>query len=222
MSGLNLYELSKTLENPWLWVAFYVYGTLCSFIIDFILKHWPLCKSSFILYGCFGFIPFVIYMFPNVGFILIAGVIGTVAALLFWIGLTVVTKNKILSFTFSVVLPFVLLFVSTQDFTKKADWEAERKETSFEAEFTYFNGEHKIPIELKEGDSLLFGVTFIPINGGGWGNHLENEKGKYMPMMEVGEKLRFEPEENGTYFIVIEGNKARGNFLVEWDLSQRQ
>ncbi len=218
MQSLNLYELSKTLTSPWLWIAFYGYGILSSFLIDWLGKMWLWAKRwAFLLHIFAGFIVFV-FLFDFWLALLIAGPVGAIAALLFYIGIKFVTKNKWISITFAIILPVIFVVVSMTDFTKRENWEVAKTETSYEAEFSYFNGEHKIPIQLAKGKVLSFHVDFHTNDG--WGKHLENNKGKYQGMTEQGDRLVFTAKEEGEYYIVIKGHRASGRFIVDWEITQ--
>lgn len=218
ISSLNLYELSETLTSPWIWVAFYGYGLLCSLMIDWLGRKWVWAKRwAFLLYIFAGFILFA-FVFNHWVIFLIAGTIGAIVALLFYIGTQFITKNKWVSFIFAMILPILFIVVSMTDFTKKENWEVIQDESIFEAKFTYFNGEHKIPIQLAKGEVLSFHVDFQTEDG--WGNHLENKKGKYLPMTEQGNKLVFTAEEEGEYYIVVNGDRASGRFVVDWEITQ--
>lgn len=217
IQSFNLYELSKTLMSPWLWIAFYGYGLLSSFLIDWLGKIWPWAKRwTFLLHIFAGFIIFII-IFEFWLALIIAGPVGAIAALLFYIGIKFVTKNKWISFIFAIILPIIFIVVSMTDFTKKENWEAVETETSYEAEFSYFNGEHKIPIQLTKGETLSFHVDFHTNDG--WGNHLENKKGKYQGMTEQGDRLVYIAREDGEYYIVIKGDRASGRFIVDWEIN---
>lgn len=216
IQSLNLYELSEILSSPWVWIPFYGYGILCSFIIDWLGKQWSWIKPwTFLLYIFAGYIVFV-FLFEFWIALLIAGPIGAIAALIFYIGVEFITKSKSASFIFAMILPIIFIVVSMTDFTKKENWEVIDTETSYEAKFTYFNGEHKIPIQLVKGETLSFHVEFHTEHG--WGNHLEDGKGKYLPMDEQGERLIFSPEEDGEYYIVVNGDRASGRFVVDWEI----
>lgn len=214
----DLFELSQTLKEPLLWIAFYGYGMLCSILIDVMIKFLPKFQATpFILYGLFGFFPFIFFE-PHIAYIMIAGIIGLCAALLFYVGVTAITKNKWTSIVFSVILPLLLVFVMVNDFTQKINWQSERLDSSYEASFSYFHGEHKIPIKLTKGEKLTYTVTFYAENDGGWGYHFENKKGDYLPMAEDGHYLEYDVEKDEKYFIVIGGDKVRGNFNVKWNI----
>lgn len=216
IESFNLYELSGALTSLWVWAAFYGYGILISFLIDGLGRVWPWAKRwTFLLHIFAGFIVFV-FLFDFWLALLVAGPVGAMAALLFYMGTKFVTKNKWTSFIFAILLPIVFVVVSMTDFTKKENWEAVKAETSYEAKFSYFNGEHKIPIQLAKGEVLSFHVDFRTNDG--WGNHLENKKGKYQPMTEQGDRLIFTAEEESEYYIVVNGNRASGEFIVDWEI----
>lgn len=111
----------------------------------------------------------------------------------------------------AIILPLIFISISMTDFTKKENWEAIQGKSVFEAKFTYFNGEHKIPIHLAKGEDLSFHVDFHTNDG--WGNHLENKDGKYQPIIEQGDKFIFTAEEDGKYYIVVNGDQASGRLL---------
>lgn len=217
-SSLDLFELSEILSNPWIWIAFYGYALLSSFIIDWIASKSSWAKRwSLLLHIMAGFMIF----FPFIGFwitVLIAGPVGAGAALIFFLGMKHVSRNKWTALIFALILPIVLLIVSITDFTKKEDWNEISQPTSYEATFSYFNGEHKIPVTLKKGEELLFDVDFNLKNEAGWGQHLENIKGKYMPMDEREGRFAFTAKAGGEYYIVVGGHHAKGSFTVNWEI----
>lgn len=217
-SSLNLYQLSEALTSPWLWAVFYVYGILSSFIIDWIVvksswaRRWPLFLHIFA-----GFIVFF-FVFGFWITLLVAGPIGAIAALLFYIGMKFVSKNKWSALIFAIILPLLLTIVSMTDFTQKKNWVEVRNEKQYEATFSYFNGAHKIPIQLVKGDELSFAVDFYASNDGGWGSRFEDVKGTYLPMIEHGDLLIYTADEDGEYYIVVGGNRLSGKLVVEWEI----
>lgn len=217
IAHMNMFEFSHMLKEPLLWLAFYGYGISCSLIIDGILKLKRVNIKSYILYCFFGFIPFIFFD-THLIFILIAGSVGVIAAILFFIGIKYITKSKIASILFSIILPLLLIFISTQDFTKQENWNSTRHDSSFEATFSYFNGEYKIPLDLNQGEMISYNVLFHADNAGGWGYHLENKKGDTVGMNEVGNYLEYDVDEDGTYFIVVRGDQLRGSFTVKWKI----
>lgn len=120
---------------------------------------------------------------------------------------------------FAIVIPILFIVISIVDFTEKQNWVEERNSSSFESSFDYFHGEHKIPIELTKSEVLTFQVEIYNENGGGWGYHLENEKGDHLPMKESGERLEYETVENASYYIVLHGDEVEGRFAVDWEIS---
>ena len=64
--SFNLFELSEILAAPWLWLAFYGYGLLSSFTIDWLGRMWPWANRwAFILYLFAGFILFIFVVRGN-------------------------------------------------------------------------------------------------------------------------------------------------------------
>lgn len=216
IGSFNLFELSEILTSPWLWIPFYVYGLLSSFMIDWLGRIWSWAsRFAFLLHVFAGFIVFL-FIFDFRLALIIAGPVGALAALLFYIGIKFVTKNKWISYVFALILPLIFLVVSMTDFTKKENWQAIETETSYEAEFSYFNGEHKIPIQLAKGEELSFHVEFFTDDG--WGNHLEDKNGKYQLMIEQGDRLVFTADKESEYYIVVKGHRANGRFIVDWEI----
>jgi len=219
ISGFSLFDLSKMLESHWLWMAFYLYAIICSIIIDglhhiFSNKLW----MTLILYSVFGFLPFIFIFIEEIGFIIIAGVVGAGAALLYYIGWTVATKNKWSTIVFAFVVPILFIFVLNYDFTTKENWQETYDDNRYEASFSYFSGEHKIPINLEKGDTLSFSISFNAKNDGGWGNHFENKRGDYLPMVENGRSLEYDANKSEEYYIVVSGHRVSGSFSVDWDI----
>ncbi len=226
INGLSLFELSDLLQFFWFWLAFYPYAILASFVIDAIL-HIPKSKSRrflpFFLYIGFGFLPFL-FFHQEIPFMIIAGLVGAFAASLFFVGTLVATKNKWLAVFFAIFVPCLLLFVAWNDFTKKENWQEVKTVSSYKASFDYFNGEHRIPFNLRENQEVTFYIDIHANNGGGHGLHVENEHGDFVPMetppgtMDADNNISFIAEETGMYFIVISGNRLRGGITVNWNI----
>ncbi|SFB06509.1 hypothetical protein SAMN04488072_106155 [Lentibacillus halodurans] len=216
-SSFDLFEVSESLSSPMLWAAFYGYGIYCSIIIDGICNVWPMLHPWKIsLYIASGFVIFI-FLMANFAYILIAGTIGTAAALLFYAGMSYFRKRKWISSLFALVLPLIFLAVSIMDFTEKEGWEVQRQTSSYEVSFTYFNGEHKIPVKLKENQTLMFQADFS-VESGGYGHHAEDQDGDRVPMHEIGDKLALRDVAAGQYYIVIHGDNAKGRVDIDWEI----
>ena|SRR5690625_212680 len=214
---LTLFDLSKTVTSPWLWAAFYVYGILWSSLVDLLVKKVSiLTRYELFLYLSGGIVIFVVLQF-ELGYILIAGSIGALAAFFFYIGKTYITRFSILALIFALISPLLFFSLTFGDFTKKRGWEELTTETSFAVNFTYFNGEHRLPIVLQKGEKLIFSVNCK--TEAAWGYYVKDEQDKHVPLMEEGEKLSVTAEEAATFHIVIEGSRAQGKCFANWQIN---
>lgn len=213
----SLFELSETLSSPWIWAAFYGYAIFCSVIIDGVLKRWPVLRRwTLLLYIFAGYIVFAFIMFHWI-YMIIAGSVGAIVAVLYFIGNYKIARYKWLGAVFAII-PLIFVWMTFTDFTQKENWEEQRQDNSFIAQFSYFDGEHHIPIQLEDDDTLSFEINFEA--SGGYGFHFENNKGDYLPLEEKGNQLVFHASEAGEYEIVVRGREAKGTFTVDWIINE--
>ncbi|MBS4218778.1 hypothetical protein KHA96_10680 [Bacillus sp. FJAT-49711] len=218
-SKFDMYQFSKDLSSPLYWAAFFGYGCICSIAIDLIINKVPNIGHSrkVILYLVAGFSIFFVFGFNF--FTIIAGAIGALAALLFYFGSSIASKTSVFKYIFAFAMPILFLTIMSIDFTEKEQWLETKKDTSYFASFSLFNGEQQIPIKASEGQTVAATITINNENGGGHGQHILNEKGKLIPMYESTEKqIKFKAEKSGIYRIVITGDDLKGSFSVDWKL----
>ncbi|MBS4195973.1 hypothetical protein [Lederbergia citri] len=218
-SIFDMYQFSKNVSSPLYWVAFFGYGLICSIVIDLIVNKVSNKGNStkVILYLVAGFSIFFIFGFSI--FTIIAGTIGAFAALLFYFGTMIANKTPVFKYIFAFAMPILFLTIINVDFTEKQQWSEVKNDTSYSASFDLFNGEQKIPINAKEGQTISVAVDINNENGGGHGQHVLNEKGKLLPMYEsTDDYIRFKAESTGVYNVVITGDNLRGSFFVDWKI----
>ncbi|WP_010529150.1 hypothetical protein [Lentibacillus jeotgali] len=216
--SFNMFDFVETASSPILWLFFYGYGVICSVLIDGLLKVVPSMKRYTILFymlaGCAIF--FVLYK-DSLVYVLIAGPIGALAAILFYVGMKLFINRLEWAWLFALAIPICVAILLTINFTEKQNWEAEQTKTSFRVSFSYFDGIHEIPVQLEKGKSLLFDIEFE--SDGGRGYSVENESGEKVPMKSRGEKMMVKAGTEGTYYIVIRGHHlSSGGFKVQWGI----
>lgn len=226
INGMTLFEVSEQLGSYWFWGAFYVYGILVSCAIDYLIKirkHHETWLGTLFFYFGFGFLPFIFMFFPYIAYTILAGLVGAFAAGLFYIGEITVAKRNWSKWVFAIIIPAIMVFIALHDFTKKENWQAHETETSYHATFTYFNGEHRIPIELEKGEVLTFTIDMDSVNGAGYGHHVEDENGHYVGMDTAEDKFNhalnkssITADRAGVYSIVTRGQQMRGSISVIW------
>ncbi|MCR2821254.1 hypothetical protein [Lederbergia panacisoli] len=220
-SKIDMYQFSRDISSPLLWLAFFGYGFICSIMIDFILGKFlqKSLSNKVILYAVAGFSIFFIYGFSI--FTIIAGTIGALAAVFFCFGTAIANQNSVFKYIFAFVMPIIFLIIINVDFTVKKQWTEVKSNTSFSASFDFFNGEQQIPIKAKAGQTVSATIILSNENGGGNGQHVLNEKGKLVPMYEsTEERIKFKAEKSGVYRIVITGDDLKGSFSVDWEVAE--
>lgn len=219
-SSYDLYTFSEYLSSPFLWIVFYAYGIICSFLIDFLAYCFPkvISKLKFILYILAGF---AIFMFQgNAMIAIIAGIVGALCALLFYVGTMMSHRNRLFKYGFAFMIPLVILILLSFDFTEKRNWNETRTDSTYEASFAYFNGKHEIPIEVGKGETFTFRIVVKNDNGGGHGYHVRTDDQSMVPMGKPGaDKYSIHSEEGGTYQIVVTGDQLKGSIQVDWEVT---
>lgn len=230
MIHFDLYELSATLQNPWIWIAFYPYAIGSSVLIDIILYVIPVLRNSssafkLMMHQLFGLLPFVIMMFPSIPLIIITGIVGILCASIFYTGIKLVVRRNVIAFIFAMIIPIICTCIMSHDFTVKRNWQEVTSKDGYQVNFDYFNGHHTIPIEMEKGDIMNFQVEVYARNDGGWGNYVHGPHHDSIPMEIVenndlgDEQLRFTAKEKGTYYIVVTGTRLKGAIVVNWNIS---
>lgn len=229
-SGFDLYGWSEKARIPGLWGIFYAYAIIYSIIVDVITRkaaqrfRIPL---SLLLLTVGGFVPFLIIFHRYIVIAVIAGIIGTLCAYVFY-AISYYAKRKWpKSGVLAIVLLTLLLILANGDFTVKRGWIETRTENTFEASFTLFHGELKIPIEAAEGQTVTFSVEWHLGNSGGYGMTVVDRHGDYTGMIDLdgnrsGRTARnsFTASSAGTYFIVLSGDQLRGGITVAWSKAE--
>lgn len=220
-----------------LWFLAYGYGILASVLIDWLIKKYALKKvktkmglysiAGFGIFLIFGFIVSIIYgEFLNLEFLayaILAGIVGAVCALIFFLGTVIVNYSKIFTYIFAFFIPIVLSIIMSNDYTVKKNWESIQHENSYAASFTYFNGKYEIPIEAKKGQIVKITQQFHAENDGGHGFHLKDENNRYVGMQEIDEdQFKFEVKKSGVYRAIVTGDKVSGSFYVRWDITKKK
>jgi hypothetical protein len=223
MSEFDLYQFVQAISNRVYWFIFFGYGVVCSVGID--LVTWKLSRARLplriLLYILAGYAIF------NVGevnaFTFIAGTVGALCALLFFLGTYVSGKSTRFAYTFAFAAPLFFLLLMHVDFTEKVRWTEEQRDSTYTARFEYFHGKHEIPIAAEKGQTITFAVDVTNANGGGHGFHVLNDQDQIVGMTEEsGGKMKIKAENTGIYRIVFTGDGLKGSVTVTWSLSPPQ
>lgn len=218
MTSFNMFEFVETASSTVLWIFFYGYGIICSVLIDGLLRVFPSMKRySILLYILAGCVVFFVLYKDSLVYVLIAGPIGSLVAVLFFVGMKLFIYRPKWAWLFAFAIPLCVAISLTMDFTEKQKWTAERTKSSFQVSFTYFDGIHKIPFQLEKGEKLLFNIEFE--SEGGRGYSIENESGEKVPMESHEAKMMVKAETKGKYYIVVRGHHlSSGSFRVRWEI----
>lgn len=216
-SRMDWFKVSETLSDYKLWLLFFGYGLLVALLVEGVLWKFQLKRRYIWLfsYMAAGFLLF--FAFGVNVFAVIAGIISAVFALFFYIGEMAARHSKLYRFIFAFVLPVSFLVIASIDFSVQHGWEENRTQEGYEATFEYFQGEHRIPVELKKGESVAFTINVDSENGGSYGYSFEDAKGHPTGMDELGgDWLAYEAEQDGIYYIVLRGHQISGSILIDW------
>lgn len=222
VSKVDWYEVSETLSNPYVWLLFFGYGLLVASIIEGVIWKFHIERQDVrpISYVIMGFLLFCFFGI-NV-FAVIAGIISSVFAFIFYLGEMAARHSKLYRIVFAFILPILFLLIAWVDFTVKEEWKEKRTGVAYEAEFQYFHGEHRIPVELERGETIAFTINFEADNGGGYGYSFEDDNGRPIGMQELGgDRLGYEAQQDGVYHIVLWGSQVRGSVLIDWEFDGR-
>lgn len=215
-----MYDFVKSISEPLLWFAFFGYGIACSLLIDlFTVKIARRVNKSvkIVLYIVAGYAIFFYKGFSV--YTIIAGTVGALCAIIFLIGTDVAKRKPYFKYVFAIVLPLFFIILMQVDFTTQKNWTETKNDASYTANFDYFNGEHAIPIEVREGQTLRFSVQFSNKNEGGQGYHVVNKHDQLVGMSENSDgTMETAIEETGVYSIVVTGDNLAGSFKVNWDV----
>lgn len=218
-TGFDMYKTVEGIFQLKLLHFFYMYGIACSLVIDLFARLIPrmdkLGKAAF--YVIAGYAIFMVNGF-NVSTI-IAGTVGALSALIFYAGTQWSKLKSPVKHSFSIAFPLLLLVVLNIDFTVKNGWTDKTTSTSFEANFTYFNGKHEIPVVVREGETLSYSVEITNVERGGYGYSLIDENGENIGVREnFNGRLKYNVtiKKTAEYRFVVEGNGLQGAIKVEW------
>ncbi|PFE04741.1 hypothetical protein COE15_14220 [Bacillus cereus] len=215
--------LSALLYNPWFY-ALFCYAILCSFIIDKLaLKQTNITKKAllYIIFGYLFFLPFPLFSSDPFIIYFIAGSIGAICALFFYLCTYIAQKAKWFRYSIPILIPILFITIAAIDFTKKEQWVEHTTENEFEATFSYFNGKHKIPIYAKEGAIIEMNVQFLVggNNSYGHGLHFASEFNKNVPVSEINtDTYQLAATKTGTYYIVVTGENLTGKIKAKWNI----
>ena len=221
-SGIDMYEFVEGISNWLLWIIVFGYGILCSLLIDLFVYKVQITSYlvRILLYIVAGYGIFFIITI-NVYIMLIAGTIGAICSLIFYVGTYLSFRFKSFKYVFSIVVPIIFIILIGVDFTEKDQWVEVKSETSYTATFDHFNGKHEIPVLAKAGQTLTLSHDFKTTNGGGHGFHVLNEKNKLVGMTEFSEReWELNVQEAGVYRMVVTGDDVKGHFKVTWNISE--
>ncbi|KRE32860.1 hypothetical protein [Paenibacillus sp. Soil724D2] len=218
-TGFDMYETVDSIFQLKLLYLFYVYGIACSIVIDLIARLIPRMDKlgKALLYVIAGYTVFIVNGFN--GYTIIAGTVGAVSALIFYAGTQWSKLKSPVKYAFSIAFPLLLGVVLNIDFTVKKGWTEKTTNTTFEANFTYFNGKHEIPVVVREGQTLSYSVEVSNKERGGYGYSLIDENGEHIGVREnVNGKLKYYVtlKKTAEYRFVVTGNGLRGAIKVEW------
>ncbi|MBS4209974.1 hypothetical protein [Bacillus sp. FJAT-50079] len=221
-SNFDLYEFSEAIKHPLFWAAFFVYGIVCSILIDILVSKLP-SNPKYIKAFLHVLAGFIIFLAFGINILMIiAGAIGGFAAILFYFGTYISARSKIVTSIFAFLIPIIAFIIIQFDFTVKTNWKEEKGTHSYEASFDYFNGEHRIPIRMQEGEKVMVSLHIHNFNGGGHGYHVRNAKGKLVGMERSEEdELIFRAADSGIYEVVIKGHALQGQIDATWQVEDR-
>lgn len=220
-----------------LWVFAYGYGILASVLIDWLIKKYAVTKiktkigyyiiAGFGIFLIMGFILNIIsgdfFNMEFLAYAILAGIVGAVCAVTFFLGTVVVNYSKIFTYIFAFLVLIGLCIIMSKDYTVKKNWESIPHENSYAASFTYFNGKYEIPIEAKKGQTIKIIQQFHAENGGGHGFHIKGENNRYVGMQEMDEdQLKFDVKKSGVYRAVVTGDDVSGSFYVQWNVTTKK
>ena len=215
----DFYRFSNEISTVSLWLIFYAYAISCSLLIDLLVIKFPRIqvKGKILLYSIAGF-GFFLFFGLNV-FAIIAGTVGAICALIFYLGIYISRLNKVSKYFFAFIMPLLFIIIAQIDFTVKQNWTQTEGDGAFSAKFSNFNGEYQIPIQAKKGQSIIFSIDINNENGGGHGYHVRSEDDEFYGMEEVEEDIvKISVKETGIYKIIVTGDNLKGEINVNWEV----
>ncbi|EJP86973.2 hypothetical protein [Bacillus cereus] len=227
-SDMNLFKTSEYLTgflyDFWFYLLFF-YAILCSFVIDKLnSKHTSTPRKIllYILCGYLFFLPLHIYNGGDVIITFIIGSVGAICSLFFYLCTCIATTSKSFRYTTAIIIPILFIAICSIDFTKKEQWVEHSTKNTFEANFSYFNGAHKIPIHVKKGETIEVNVNFLITENSayqGYSTYFSSEFNKYEPMSILSnDTYELSPNRTGTYYIVVTGYGIDGKIKANWKI----
>jgi hypothetical protein len=219
-NDFDMYEFGESISSGFIWIVIYLYGVICSSLIDFLEWKIPRINKGIkaLLYMAAGYALFLFNGF-NV-FTLIAGTIGALCSLLFYFGTYLSDRSKGTTFAFAILVPLFFIILLNIDFTEKKQWHEVSEDSSFTATFQYFDGKHDIPITVQAGQTITISIEFVNRNEGGYGYSVVNQKDKLVGMTEVNEGvMKFTASDTDVYRVVVKGDDLQGGVKVNWKIT---
>ncbi|HHT7235898.1 MULTISPECIES: hypothetical protein [Bacillus] len=225
-SDMNFFKTSEYLTGFiyifWFYLLF-LYAILCSVIIDKLnskRNSTPRTILLYILCGYLFFLPFHIYNGGDVIIIFIMGSVGAICSLFFYLCTCIANKSKWFRYMTAIIIPILFIAICSIDFTQKEQWVEHSTKNTFEADFSYFNGTHKIPVYVKKGETLEVNVNFLITENSayqGYGTGFSSEFNKYEPLSELSDDTyELSPSKTGTYYIEVTGYGIEGKIKTNW------
>ncbi|MDZ5606763.1 hypothetical protein U2I54_06525 [Bacillus pseudomycoides] len=224
-NNFDLYELSDVtyniLYNPFAYVLFF-YAILCSLIIDKLSsKQTSITKKAllYIICGYLFFLPVQLFGGEPFIFFFIAGSIGAICAVFFYFCTYIAKKSKWFRYAIPIIVSILFITIASIDFTKKEQWIEHTTKNEFEVTFSYFNGEHKIPIRAQKGETIEINVQFLPVENRSYGHglHFSSEFNRIESVSEINEDTyQLSATKTGTYYIVVTGHNLTGKIKANW------
>lgn len=220
--GWNRYELSKLAANSGLLILFFPYAIAFSLIADWLASRAKQGRQFLLvmLYIAGGYLPFLVLSFRNseFAFFFIAGTIGMLCSLAH-LGLSCwVQRFSFYSIAATVGVAALTVYLVLGDFTVKKGVQESLTNTSYQASFDYFYGEHKVPIDLQEGTTLHYEVFWNEMKNGGYGHYMVDMKGRLVGRTASPDSnvLTLTVPKSGQYYFVLTGVRFEGKVRIEW------
>ncbi|MDA2384396.1 hypothetical protein PDN41_22065 [Bacillus cereus] len=150
------------------------------------------------------------------------GSVGALCSLFFYLCTCIANKLKWFRYTTTIIIPILFITICSIDFTQKEQWVEHRTKNTFEADFSYFNGIHKIPVHAKKGETIEVNVNFLineNSNYKGSSTYFASEFNKREPFFILGDDTyELSPNKTGTYYIVVAGYGIEGKIKTNWNI----
>lgn len=222
-TGFDLYAMSDMTRELPLWPIFYGYAVLFAIAADIVRFKLRNRVSGYLatitLYVAGGYVPFVGWTSEINATSIVAGTVGACCSLAFLMLSAFFRKRPLYNMTAALALPLVLLIVSLSDFTIVKGLKDTYTSTGYEAKFTYFRGQIKLPVDLQRDQVLAFRVEWSDKIAGGYGHYVLDPNGRRTGMTNFGASSQVvHAMFDGQYRIVITGDKISGAVRVDWEI----